>query len=123
MADRPLDGSTMTVRKGQTILKTECESCGATMRNPSSAAQHVHKRGKGHFTRRPSAKNEVINPGSDPEIGGINWGRMDVSEQVVCLPSCWDRGDHWLITPCLCACHYQGQTARQMIKAAHDDED
>lgn len=121
MSDRPLAGSTATVRKGQTILKTECESCGATMRNPSSAAQHVHKRGKGHFTRRGKAQNEVINHALPPGFEGINGGRQEVSEQVVCIPTCWDRGDHWLITPCLCACHYQGRSARQLIKEAHSD--
>jgi hypothetical protein len=41
-------------------------------------------------------------------------------DYLVCSPSCADRGDNFLSTHCLCDCHYQGRTARQMMKGAFE---
>lgn len=122
MAERPLDGSVMTIRKGQTVLPTECV-CGAKMRNPTLAAAHAKRRGLKHFTLRQQAENDGSNPPSPPAFDTTFGGRFPVPEHLVCSVTCLDRGDSRASTPCLCNCHYQGPTARRMIKEAGDAED
>jgi hypothetical protein len=118
MAERALAGSVMTIRKGQTVLSTECSACHAVMRNPTAAARHAQRKGKGHYARAAAAQNEGVNPTLPPENGGTFRVAYPVSDSVVCSPTCLDRGDPSPITPCLCNCHYQGPTARQMLKEA-----
>lgn len=116
MSDRALEGSVMTVRKGQTMLAVQCLACGAGFKNPTTAARHALKRGKGHYAKvdptRKKPANPVLAPGFDP----IKGGTLPVPDDLVCSALCMDRGEFWLATPCLCMCHYQGLTARRMIK-------
>lgn len=103
MADRALTGSQMTVRKEQSMVATTCSICYAKFSNPSRAATHVKKHRK-----------QAIRTSS----GGVNAPSYSIPDTVVCLPTCMDRGAYWASTTCLCDCHFQGPTARQMIKQA-----
>jgi hypothetical protein len=118
MSERPLSPG-IRVFRGQTMLFTQCESCGAKLRNPTAAARHAQKRGIGHYTRARKTENEAINPGLPPENRAQNG---PVPDNLACMVTCIDRGDYWASTPCLCPCHYQGLTARQMIKAKEAED-
>lgn len=105
------------------MVRTECEACGAKFSNPSRAIEHSQKRGKGHFTRLTKTENNGADPRSTPILGPVFGGTFPIPDELVCSPSCSDRGVYWEATLCQCNCHYQGPTARKMIKGAHADDD
>lgn len=119
------------VRKDQIVLPTECELCGAKFSNPSRAATHAGKRHKRGNRANQGGKTGVVGRSEAAEGSDTTMRGTPPTEAYVCEPLCMDRGDDWAKTPCLCGCHYQGMTARQMIKAAaeagveelYDDQD
>lgn len=116
--ERPLTPG-LPVKKGQLVLKTGCSICHRTQRNPTAAAKHVTR----HRKQRPAVENNPPQLQEQGVNGPTFGGTWPIPDTVVCEATCLDRGDSRASTPCLCKCHYQGPTARQMIKEAHRDDE
>ncbi len=101
------------IRKGQAMIKTECGICGLVRSDPTKACAHINRHPRKPRKGQNNPPEEAKTFNTDPTFGGTR----AIPDHLVCSPSCMDRGEPWASTACLCDCHYQGLTARQMVKA------
>lgn len=97
------------------MLRTACV-CGLEFTSPTRGYRHAQRFSAkhAHFLKENGPRTEVK---TAPMV------YHSPPDMLRCEASCIDRGDPWDQTPCLCNCHYVGQTSRQMAKGLSTNAD